>query len=54
MKTTLLLVDIAYTTSSCTSTANLGRYIEDKYGSEPAGYIFEVGASGVLIAHVCP
>ena len=46
--------DIAYTTSSCTSTVSSGRFIEDKYNSEPAGYIFEVGASGVLVAHLCP
>lgn len=45
--------DTVYTNSSCSSTLQLGRFVEDKYNSEPSGYIFEVSVGGTLVAHLC-
>jgi len=45
--------DTAYTNSSCTSTLSAGRFIEDKFNSQPGDYVFEVTGSGILNAVLC-
>lgn len=45
--------DTVYTNSSCSSTLQSGRFVEDKYNSEPPGYIFEVSVGGTLVAYLC-